>query len=586
MTASDLSDQCVRRCAIYCRRSVEQYASPLSSVEWQTRMCTSFVTSQEHRGWRADPLVYSDEGISGATLVRPDLQRMLRDIELGLIDVVVVYKIDRLTRTLLDFVRLLDLFDQHGVDFVCVTQNFDTADSTGRLILNILLTFAQFEREIAGDRLRDKFATMKSLGLFVGGHPAFGYDLIDKKLVPNKNEAKIVRWLFESYLTEKSYCVLQKRMKEMGVMRRERVSKRGRTIVSRPIHASAVWHMLGNPIYVGDVRHNGKIFPGKHEAIVSRQLWDRIQFLRTQRARKKVVELYKTDLLRGLMYDSFGRLLGILRDWRQCDRPYRYYISNQNEWGKRHNVKRLRTSADELETLVLSGICAFLADRERLRPLLFRHGVSPPSAIRKLSASGVRVAKLLRESSPRQKISALKALIDHGQLSFEDTSICLRTDEVVRFLRWDGVGLFRGKPDEWSRHTERELLVLPACVVRMKRTLTIPIGRSTCKRRPDFRLKALLDRARKARHLLEDERDLPVEAIAKKVKCGTTQFARLVRLNYLAPDIVAAILDGLQPPTLTARALIRCNLPMDWALQRQLLGMPAQPDELSGYTPF
>ena len=575
-----------KRCAVYCRRSMDQFGTALTSVEMQSKMCASFIASQAHRGWGTEPSSYFDEGVSGATLLRPGLQGMLRDIELGLIDVVVIYKIDRLTRTLLDFVRLLDLFDQNGVDFVCVTQNFDTSDSTGRLILNILLTFAQFEREITGDRLRDKFATMKSLGLFVGGHPAYGYDLIGKKLVPNETEAKVVRWLFRSYLKEKSYLVLQKRMKEMGVMRRERTSRRGRTIVSRPIHASAVWHMLGNPIYVGDVRHKGQVFPGEHQGLVGRQLWGQVQLLREQRARRKVVEIYKTDLLRGLFYDSFGRLMGILRDWRQEDRPYRYYISNQSEWGRRHNVKRFRTRADDLEKLVMTGLISFLSDRERLRSLLFRAGISPPSKIRTLSAAGPRLAKTLQDCSARQKISALKALIEQGQISFESTCVSLRTNEVIRLLIWDGVGYFRGCPEDWNRHPERELLTLPASVLRMKRSLSLPAVRSDERRTPDYRLKNLLIRARKARLLLEDERSVSIATIAREVRCGPTQFARLIRINYLAPDIVASILDGRQPKTLTSRTLLNCDLPMDWALQRQLLGMPSQPDDLSGYTPY
>lgn len=574
-----------KRCAIYCRRSVEQIGAALSSVENQSRMCASYIASQEHRGWSSEPSVYVDEGISGATLIRPDLQRMLQDIELGLIDVVIIYKIDRLTRTLLDFVRLLDVFEQNGVDFVCVTQNFDTTDSTGRLILNILLTFAQFEREIAGDRLRDKFATMKSLGLFVGGHPAFGYDLVGKQLVPNREESNVVRWLFESYLTEKSYLVLQQRLRDLGVRRRERVSKRGRTIAARPIHASAVWHMLGNPIYVGDVRHRGKVFAGQHQALVSRELWDKVQILRAQRARKKIVETYRSDLLRGLFHDSFGRLLGVLRDRRNGDHPYRYYISNQSEWGRRHKVKRFRTGADELEDLVLAGLSAFLLDRERLSAILFRHGM-PPTKIRKLSAAGARVGKALRDSSTRTKVAALKALIEHGRLSFEATSISLRTIEVTRLLQWDGIGMFRGTPDEWARHTDRELLVLPAAVIRMKRHLAIPVHRSSDPKKANHPLVRLLDRAREARRMLEDERALPIEAIARKLKTGPTGFARLIRLNYLAPDIVAAIRDGHQPQSLTSQKLIRCDLPMDWALQRQLLGLPPQPDELSGYTPY
>jgi DNA invertase Pin-like site-specific DNA recombinase len=235
-----------KRCAIYTRRSVEQYAGQqFSSVEAQRAICSYYIASQRPNGWTELSKHYDDEGRSGGNLNRPALQDLLSDVEAGVVDVVVIYKLDRISRTLLDFVRLMDLFQQFGVSFVAVTQNFDTADSTGRLILNVLLTFAQFEREIASDRLKDKFSAMRQRGLFVGGNPPYGYNLSNKKLLINDKEAEVIRWMFRRYLEAKSYVRVTRELRDMGVQRRSRTSKRGNHVQGRGICQASVWNMLG-----------------------------------------------------------------------------------------------------------------------------------------------------------------------------------------------------------------------------------------------------------------------------------------------------------------------------------------------------
>jgi len=568
------------RCAIYTRKSVEQGLQiEFNTLESQRAICSAYVSSQRHRGWTELPNHYDDAGESGASLIRPALQELLADIERGMIDVVVIYKLDRLTRTLLDFVRLIDLFEQYGVAFVSVTQNFDTADSTGRLILNILLTFAQFEREIAGDRLRDKFGAMRRRGMFIGGHPPFGYELIDKKLVPHPGEAKIVQSIFERYLEVESYQKIALECAQAKVMRRERTSKRGNVIPSRGIETSSVWHMLGNPVYIGEVRHRGVCYPGLHEPIISRQLWDEVQRLRKQRTRAKVVEIYRTDLLRGLMFDCFGRQMGVLRDYREGTR--RYYVSNQNEWGRRQGVRRLRTNADTLEQLVLATLSTFMADRERIRALLLRLGIHD----KELDHLTRRVATTSRhlETANRRPIQcAYKALISRIELTADRLKIVLRGPEVRRFLTWDGVGLFRGEKAEWSGPYPTELIDVPAAAVRLKRSLWLPVQQRTEDHTaiPNYRLVRALTDARKARQLIETERTEPLITLARRLKCKKTRFARLVRLNYLAPDIVTSILDGTQPADLTVRKLMQHDIPMDWTLQRKMFGFKEQPDYL------
>lgn len=568
-----------KRCAIYTRRSVDQGLDhQFTSLEAQRAICSAYVTSQQPKGWTEIPKHYDDAGQSGGSLNRPALQDLLSDVESGLIDVVVIYKLDRISRTLLDFVRLMDLFENFGVAFVTVTQNFDTGDSTGRLILNVLLTFAQFEREISSDRLRDKFTAMRQRGLFVGGNPPFGYDLVEKKLVVNEREAEIVRWMFRRYLEAKSYVTVARELAKRGVVRRSRVSKRGNLVRGRGICTASVWNMLGNPLYAGQVRNKGHCYPGIHEAIVGDSLWQDVQALRKQRTRAKVVEVYKTDLLRDLMYDGFGRKMGVFRD-RRYRQTRRYYISNQSEWGRRHGARRYRVKADPLEQLVVGSICSLLADREKIRGLLLDSGIHD-AKLNSLCGAGDRIAKVLESATPKRAQCILKALIERIELSGSWVKIVIRVPELPRLLQWEGVGLFRGDTDGWARPHSTTILEIPASAVSMKRELTLLLKRRAGQgvHSPNRHLVAMLNKARVAQAALDDRNAYTVTDLAAKVHCHPKRFTQLARLNYLAPDIVAAIRDGSQPAGLTCRTLYSVELPMDWALQRRLLGFPDQPD--------
>jgi DNA invertase Pin-like site-specific DNA recombinase len=523
---------------------------------------------------------YDDEGWSGGNLKRPALQELLADIESGHIEVVVIYKLDRISRTLLDFVRLMDLFEQFGVAFVAVTQNFDTADSAGRLILNVLLTFAQFEREIASDRLRDKFGAMRQQGMFVGGNPPFGYDLRDRRLHVNETEAEIVRWMFSRYLAAESYVTVARELREKGVMRRSRTSKRGNCVQGRSICQASVWNMLGNPLYVGEVRSKGRCYPGVHEAIISRELWNEVQSLRAKRTRAKVVEIYRTDLLRDLVHDGFGRKMGVYRD-RRYSQTKRYYLSNQSEWGRRHGARRYRVPADTLEQLVLAAVNSLLWDRERLRGLLLGFGIRDGS-LNRLTAAGGQVAKFIETATPRRAQCVLRSLIERIELSGGWIKVILRTPELPRVLQWDGVGLFRGDKDAWARPHVTDVIDIPANAVSMKRELTLLLKRRNANvdSKPNRRLVGLLNKARAAQSVLDERTVYGVIEMAGKIGCHPKRFTRLVRLNYLAPDVAAAIREGTQPAELDCRRLMGTDLPMDRSLQRRLLGFPDQPDFL------
>jgi site-specific DNA recombinase len=569
-----------RRCAIYTRKSLEQgLDSEFNSLDAQRAICSAYVTSQQHKSWRELPKHYDDGGYSGATLNRPALQNLLTDVENGEVDVILIYKLDRLTRSLRDFVRLLDLLEQYNVVFVSITQNFDTDDSMGRLILNILLTFAQFEREMFADRLRDKFGAMRQRGMFVGGHPAFGYDLVDHKLRINRTEAAAVRRIYTRFIELKSYHSVWRECVDAGVTTKVRTTLDGREVGGRPLSIGIIYHVLKNPLYTGKVKHLDHLYDGLHSPIIPQDVWDQVQVLRKTRRLQTVTPIPKGDLLRGFMFDSFGRLMCCRHDRWRGNKCHRYYFSNQNEWGKRHRVRRFRANADELEALVLASIRTMFADRERVRSTLLSIGYFGHDLDRFGAAGGAASTRL--DQSERRKVRAmLRALIARIELSRERVKIVLRKQEIADFLAWDGKGMFRGSPDAWERPQATELLDIPACAVRYMKRFTLPIEPRSAEQpsHPSARLIRLVHEARDLQRIIDTERDCSIPQLARRANLAPVTFERKLRLNYLAPDIIAAILDGTQPADLTGRKLMTTDLPLDWALQRKLLGFGDRPD--------
>jgi hypothetical protein len=338
--------------------------------------------------------------------------------------------------------------------------------------------------------------------------------------------------------------------------------------------------MLDNPLYVGDVRSKGVRYPGIHEAIVSKELWDEVQALRSQRTRAKIVEVYKTDLLKDLMFDGFGRKMAAFRD-RRYSEVRRYYVSNQTEWGRRHGARRYRTKAEPLEALVSAAIGSLFSDPERLRGMLLKIGIHDGS-LNKLCAAGPRIAKFVASATGKRLQCLFKAVIERVELSNSWIKLIVRTPEIPRVLRWDGLGLFRGDTNAWSRPHPSDVIDIPANAVSMKRELTLLLKRRKQERtaKPNRRLVGLLNKARVAQAQLDERSVCTVLEMAAKVSCHPKRFTRLGRLNYLAPDIIASIRDGTQPPSLDCRTLMAADLPMDWSLQRRLLGFPDQPDYL------
>src|SRR5438876_42220 len=318
-----------RRCAIYTRKSSEEgLEQEFNSLHAQREACEAYIRSQRHEGWVVIPTAYDDGGFSGGTIERPALQRLLAEIRANRVDVVVTYKVDRLTRALADFARLIEIFDKHAVSFVSVTQQFNTTTSMGRLTLNVLLSFAQFEREVTSERIRDKIAASKRKGLWVGGITPLGYTTKDRKIVVVDEEAERVRTIFRRYLKLGSLNLLMADLRERGIVTKVRSLKTGRTVGGIPFTRGPLAHFLRNRFYIGEVAFKGEVLPGEQPAILDRDLFDAVQAkLNDQRNNHTVTRAKSDSLLLGRIYDDRGNRMTPSHA-RKGGIKYRYYLSS------------------------------------------------------------------------------------------------------------------------------------------------------------------------------------------------------------------------------------------------------------------
>jgi site-specific DNA recombinase len=317
------------RCAIYTRVSTdERLDMEFNSLDAQREAASSYIQSQKHEGWILVADRYDDGGFSGGSMERPALQRLLRDVEHGVVDVIVVYKVDRLSRSLIDFARIVEVFEKNKASFVSITQQFNTTTSMGRLTLNILLSFAQFEREVIGERIRDKFAASRRKGMWMGGTPPLGYDVRDRKLVVNEGEAELVRLIFGRFLRLGSATKLGYELRRAGHTTKSWKTQDGRQRPGKPIDKGAIYKLLNNRTYLGEAVHRGTSYPGEHQAIIDRATWDKVQAILAENtvARANSTRAQTPALLKGLIFAPGGRAMTPSHS-RKNGRLYRYYVS-------------------------------------------------------------------------------------------------------------------------------------------------------------------------------------------------------------------------------------------------------------------
>jgi DNA invertase Pin-like site-specific DNA recombinase len=359
----------VLRCGVYTRKSSEEgLDQAFNSLDAQREACEAYVKSQAGEGWRLAKACYDDGGLSGGTLERPALQRLLSDIEAGSIDIVVVYKVDRLTRSLPDFAKIVEVFDTHGVSFVSVTQAFNTTTSMGRLTLNMLLSFAQFEREVTGERIRDKIAASKRKGMWMGGFVPLGYDAKDRTLVVNESEAETVRKIFDLYLELGNVNQVKAHVDRLGLTTKLRTTQHGCMRGGRPLSRGYIYKLLGNPIYAGRIAHRGEVHDGLHDAIINCETWEAVQAKLASHTheRQSGKRAAQPSLLAGLIQDDQDGSMTPTHAVKS-GRRYRYYISQSLTRGvEGADQPGIRIPAHEVEVLVLKTLRKILTNESEL----------------------------------------------------------------------------------------------------------------------------------------------------------------------------------------------------------------------------
>lgn len=405
------------RCAIYTRKSTEEGLDmEFNSLDAQREAGESYITSQRHEGWMLVPDYYDDGGFSGGSMERPALKRLIHDIEKGLIDVVVVYKVDRLSRSLTDFAKLIDLFDKHNVSFVSVTQQFNTTTSMGRLTLNILLSFAQFEREVIGERIRDKIAATKRKGMWIGGTPPLGYDIQDKKLVINEREAELVRLIYERFIILQSMTLLAKELRQQGYHTKRWITQTDKERGGNMITKGFLYKVLHNRVYLGEINHLGNHYPGQHKPIISHALWDRTRAVMKENPRKRQIRTrgMSTALLQGLcICGGCQSTLTPTHSKKANGRLYRYYKPSAHLRNVAEDCPVGAIPAAELENIVLSQIRHAICTPEMMVRVWREAIKDDPGIIEQQVRDGLRNMHLIwDELFPAEQARMLRLLID------------------------------------------------------------------------------------------------------------------------------------------------------------------------------
>jgi len=387
----------VFRCAIYTRKSSEEgLEQDFNSLHAQRESCDAYIKSQRHEGWVPLPSLYDDGGYSGGSTERPALKKLLADIQSHLIDVVVVYKVDRLTRSLADFAKIVEIFDAAGVSFVSVTQQFNTTTSMGRLTLNVLLSFAQFEREVTGERIRDKIAASKQKGMWMGGWVPIGYDRKDRTLTINETEAVTVRTIFDLFLKLKNVQRVQTELARLKLTTKPYATPRGRAVGGLSFARGHLYKILSNPLYIGEIEHRGVWYPGQHPPLVGAATWDAVQAqLATNHHENRARTNAKSkSLLAGLIYDDAGNRL-VSSHATKNGKRYRYYVTSEGAGRSvaAASVPRLRLPAAMIDEVVLTKLQSFLTDKNEISTLL-RETRCRPAEI----GSGLGIASKLADS--------------------------------------------------------------------------------------------------------------------------------------------------------------------------------------------
>lgn len=533
------------RCAIYTRKSSEDgLEQDFNSLDAQREACEAYIASQKHEGWELLPDHYDDGGISGGHLDRPALQRLMQAADEKRVDQIVVYKIDRLTRSLADFAKLVDRLDAAGTSFVSVTQSFNTATSMGRLTLNMLLSFAQFEREVTAERIRDKIAASKRKGMWMGGSVPIGYQPDGRTLKVDENEATTIRTLYDLYLKHGTLREVKERAKQLDLRSRCRNRAGGRISGGKHFDRGHLQHILSNPVYAGRIRHKQQVYEGQHPAIIDPEIWDTVQDMLQGRASiargsgKKAT----TSLLAGMLFDETGDRLTPSHS-RKNGRRLRYYISHRLVKDRRRkHPGAWRLPAEQVERL--------------LTDLVAQHLGRPDAA-----------SSMIQKASAAEIVSAVEKLKDLTQ-----TQACLALVERADLrpglvtVQLSAAVLEKQLGCQSEQINQRELLIKAPFQMRRRGVeLKLHLGAPP----PDIDQTLVQNIIKGRRWLSMVIAGKTFSEIAETDGVSKRRVQDVASLALLAPDVLCSIVQGEQPEGLTTDYLIKTRFPAIWSEQRE-----------------
>jgi site-specific DNA recombinase len=537
----------VFRCAIYTRKSSEEgLEQDFNSLHAQRESCDAYIRSQRHEGWTALPSLYDDGGYSGGSTERPALKRLLADIQSHLIDVVVVYKVDRLTRSLADFAKIVEIFDAAGVSFVSVTQQFNTTTSMGRLTLNVLLSFAQFEREVTGERIRDKIAASKQKGMWMGGWVPIGYDRKDRTLTINETEAVTVRTIFDLFLKLKNVQRVQTELARLKLTTKPYATPRGRAVGGLSFARGHLYKILSNPLYIGEIEHKCVRYPGQHPPLVGAATWDAVQaqLAANHHENRTRTNAKSKSLLAGVIYDDAGNRL-VSSHATKNGKRYRYYVTSEGTWRSvaAASVPRLRLPAATIDELVLTKLQSFLMDKTEISTML-RETRCRPAEI----GSGLEIASKFADSltSPGPMAQKVADLLARVTVSPTSLNISIKRDRLLAMLT-----------DTFAEPSQDKG---PDNIISLEAAVPAAPGSGSGKlvfeengKTPDAVVVKAIARASVWFEQLTAGKSQSMAQIAVRENITDNYVSNLIHLAWLSPDLVGRVLDGDLEATALAR---------------------------------
>jgi site-specific DNA recombinase len=565
------------RCAIYARKSSEEgLEQSFNSLDAQREACEAFILSQRHEGWRMLPARYDDGGYSGGSMDRPALKRLLEDIQANKVNVIVVYKVDRLTRSLVDFAKIVEALDARAVSFVSVTQQFNTTTSMGRLTLNILLSFAQFEREVTGERIRDKIAASKKKGMWMGGSVPLGYDLQARKLIPHPTEALLVRNIFSLYLKLGCVSKLMAQLNSEDIKTKTWVTKAGARVGGLAFARGHLYYLLRNRLYVGEIRHREVWHPGEQPGIVPRELWDKVQAqldsnLRTHhnRARNQ-----SSSLLTGLIEDAEGNRFSPSFTIKP-GRRYRYYVSQEAiKKPARQHSSLIRLPAHEIDSQVTQRLQAFLGSEAQVFDELSA-AAETPAVVQPLVDAAKKLATKLPSLPLDDRRDLFASFLQSVIVHENNIQVMIRRTDLRELLE-KGDQIIVPKLVGLRRSVDTSDMICLTIEAKRKRYggevhLVVPAGSGMTSLHPRPALIKAVARGRAWYEKVLEGKVVDMRSLARETGLTPRYVRNVFSCAFLAPDIVEAIVEGRQPFTLKFENLYK-YIPLSWAEQRRHFG--------------